>query len=70
MKDRNLHTHPSNPLCDKIDGHELEEGDRLEEGDLYAWGPYWWSTWFPGNVIRHDDPVYIRPADTKTQGAP
>ena len=62
MKDRCIHTHPSNPLCDKIDGYELEEGDRLEKGDLYAWGSYWWPTWFPGNMIRHDDPMFIRPA--------
>lgn len=65
MKDRQLHPHPSNSECDAIDCRELELGDRLQDGDLYPWGRYWWSTQFPGRVVQHDDPTFIRPVMPK-----
>lgn len=62
MLARKIHAHPTNPDAPSIDGFELETGDRLLDGDVYAWGLTWWPTAFADAVVRHDDPVFIRPA--------
>lgn len=62
MSPRQIHAHPSNPDADPVDGCELEVGDRLEPGDVYAWGLTWWPTAFPDSAVRDDDPIFIRPS--------
>ena len=66
MKPRQIHRHPTNPYAGPVDGCELEVGDHLQDGDVYAWHQAWWRTVFPGSVVSVGDPIYIRPATGAT----